>query len=283
MKILSGNTKNPRLKGITFFFLTSLFWSSSGVLIKLIIWNPIAIAGIRSGIASIFMLPFLEYKKFKINFLNILTALSFSLTVIFFVSATKLTTAANAIILQYTAPFYTAIFSGIILKERIKASDILFTLITITGIFLFFIDKYSTNQFTGNIIALFSGITFGWFYLLMRKQKDSSPINSAFLGNVTTLLFSIPFITIGTLNNKDILLLLVLGVFQMGVPMVFYSIGIKYITALDAILISTLEPILNPVWVFIVIGEKPGKWAFIGGFIVISSIIISQLLKGVKS
>ena len=265
------------LKGILFFFITSVLWSTSGMLIKMISWNPIAIAGVRSGIASLVLLPVIKMKDFRVSRIGLLTSVSFSATVILFVSATKMTTAANAIILQYTAPIYTAIFSGFFLKEKVKKTDIFFSILAVGGIVLCFINKLSSGNIYGDIMALFSGVSFGWFYLFMRKQKSENPINSAFLGNVLTFIISIPFLFGEKIGKIDIFYLLILGIFQMGVPMFFYSAGIKYITALEAILISTIEPILNPVWVYLAVGETPGKWTFIGGMVVIMSILLSSV------
>jgi len=270
---MSTIKNNEHMKGVLLFLVTSTLWSTSGMLIKMINWNPVAIAGVRSGIAALVLIPTIKIKNFKITGTGLLTSVSFSATVILFVTATKMTTAANAIILQYTAPIYTAIFSGIFLKEKPKVIDILFSILAVGGVVLCFINKLSTDNYLGNLIALFSGISFGWFYLFMRSQKDSSPVHSAFLGNILTFLISIPFLFKGNLSRTDLLFLLILGTFQMGIPMMLYSIGIQYVTALEAILISTIEPILNPIWVFFTIGEIPGKWTIVGGLIVILSII----------
>lgn len=266
-------------RGILLFVLTSIMWSSSGVLIKLISWNPVSIAGARSIIAAVVIAPFIDFKKFEFTIFNILSGFSFTATVILFVSATKTTTAANAIILQYTAPIYTALFSWPLLRERVRPYDIIFTITATTGITLFFMDITSKGQIIGNVMALFSGLSFAWFYILMRKQRESSPINSAFIGNILTFLISLPFIILHPLKeNTSFIFLLILGVFQMGIPMLFYSIGIKHVTALNAILISTLEPILNPIWVFLFVHEKPGYWSFIGGTLVIASIVLRQIV-----
>ena len=249
------------------------------MLIKMINWNPIAIAGVRSGIAAMVLFPMVKKRNFKITGISLLTSVSLSVTVFFFVAATKMTTAANAIILQYTAPIYTVLFSGIFLKEKARKVDILFSILAVGGVVLCFMDKLSTDYILGDVIALFSGVSFGWFYLFMRKQKALSPLYSAFMGNILTFLISIPFLFKGELTHIDFLYLLILGIFQMGFPMLFYSIGIKYITAIEAILISTIEPILNPVWVYLSIGESPGKWTFLGGFIVISSILFRSVFR----
>jgi len=187
--------------------------------------------------------------------------------------ATKLTTAANAIIIQYTAPVYPAIFGGLILKERTTPLDWIFIFIVLSGIVLFFLDKLTPGGYAGNLAALASGITFGWFYIFMRKLKNESPVHSAFLGNLLAFIICTPFIFSNFPPSRDWIFLLILGIFQMGIPMLLYSKGITWLTALDAILISTLEPILNPTWVYLFIGEKPGEWAFIGAAFVLGSLI----------
>jgi len=270
-----------RSKGIILFLLTAIFWSTSGFLVKLIDWNPFGIAGMRSGIASMVLFIFLDKKSelFSFSSTKIFAIICFAVTVILFVVATKLTTAANAIIIQYTAPIYPAIFGGLILKEKTTLLDWISILIVLAGIILFFLDRLSPGGYLGNIVAFISGITFGWFYLLMRKMKDESPINSAFLGNILAFIICLPFYFSNIPSVRDWLFLLTLGILQMGIAMVFYSRGITYISALEAILISTLEPILNPIWVYLFVGEKPGRWALLGAVIVIGSIVTRSIFK----
>ena len=148
------------------------------------------------------------------------------------------------------------------------------------GLALFFIDKLTLDGIMGNIFAVFSGISFAALTLLLRKQKNDSPSDSVFLGNILTFVICMPFISSGvTIEPKPILLVLVLGVFQLGLPYVLYTNAIKHLTALDAIIFPIIEPILNPTLVFIIIGETLGPWALLGGSMVIGGVTLRATLQ----
>ncbi|MCX7941644.1 MAG: DMT family transporter, partial [Dictyoglomaceae bacterium] len=181
-------------KAIFFLILSAVLWSLGGVLIKIVDLNPIAIAGTRSAIASLVILIYLKKIKPSFNPIQITGALFYSGTVILFVLANKLTTAANAILLQYGAPLYVALLSYPILKEKVDRIDWIAILLMLIGIYIFFLDELQFNNFIGNIIAILSGINFAFFIIFMRKQKDNSPINSVLLGNIITALIGLPFI-----------------------------------------------------------------------------------------
>jgi drug/metabolite transporter (DMT)-like permease len=263
-----------KLKAIIYLIITALLWSSGGILIKMVDWNPIAIAGTRSAIAALVIFAFRRNMTFNWGFAQIGGALCYSGTVILFVAATKLTTAANAILLQYTAPIYVALFSYWLLKERITRSDIVTIFAAFGGMVLFFLDDLSKGGFWGNIIAILSGIAFAGTALFLRKQKDHSPLESVFLGNVLTLLIGLPFMVRSSPDGTGWLGLILLGVFQLGCSYILYAEAIKHVTALEGILIPILEPVLNPVWVFLLIGEMPGNWALVGGAIVLVSVTL---------
>jgi drug/metabolite transporter (DMT)-like permease len=263
-----------KLRAIVFLIITALLWSSGGLLIKLVTWNPVAIAGTRSAIAALVIFAFRRRMAFNWGFAQLGGAVCYSGTVILFVTATKLTTAANAILLQYTAPIYVAILSYWFLKERITRADLLTIVAAFGGMVLFFLDDLSKGGFWGNIIAILSGIAFAGTALFLRKQKDHSPLESVFLGNILTFLIGLPFMLKSAPDARGWLGLVLLGVFQLGCSYILYSEAIKHVTALEGILIPVLEPVLNPIWVFLLLGEKPGKWAIAGGIIVLVSVTL---------
>jgi len=258
--------------------LTATFWSLGGLLIKLINWNPIAIAGTRSLIAATLLFIYLKKPKLSMSRAQIAAALSYVATVFLFVSATKITTAANAIFLQFTAPIYVALFSTKFLNEKITIRDWLTTIIVIMGMVLFFFDNFNLEGIIGNTLGVASGISFASFTIFMRMQKNSSPIESVFLGNIITAIIALPFMFQDIPGTISWLFLIVLGIFQLGIPYIFYSIAIKNVSAIDAVLIPVLEPILNPIWVFLLLGEYPGIWTIIGGSIIITTITLRYLL-----
>lgn len=270
--ILAYKTGKERNQAIGFLVGASILWSLGGLLIKSINWNPLAIAGARSGIAVLVMLIYQRKFHFQWSVTRILGALAYAGTVTLFVTATKLTTAANAILLQYTAPIYTAIFGAWILKEKANKLDWLTIGIVLGGMSLFFVDKLSFGNISGNICGILSGIAFALTAIFLRKQKDDSPLDSIILGNILTFLIGLPFMLQSVPSPSSWLPLVMLGVFQLGISYILYASAFRYVTALEAILIPIIEPILNPLWVFLVFGEIPGPWALLGGFIVLAAV-----------
>lgn len=264
--------KSERSKAILLLVITAVLWSLGGLLIKSVKWNPVAIAGMRSAIAAIVLLFALRRPKFNWSLPQIGAALSYSGTVILFVSANKLTTASNAILIQYTAPIYVAIFGAMFLKERTRLIDWATVIVVMGGLVLFFLDNLSINGMFGNIVAALSGVCFAFFAIFMRMQKDGSPLESVFMGNVFTAIIGLPFMLQGSPDKTSWINLILLGIVQLGIPYILYSKAIKQVTALEAILIPIIEPILNPVWVFLMLGEIPGNWAFAGGIVVLAAI-----------
>ena len=264
-----------RNRALIYLALSAAMWSSSGLMIKLIDWNPLAIAGVRSAIACLVMAGFAYRRlRFTWSFPQVAGALAYAVTVITFVLATKLTTAANAILLQYTAPVFTAVFGIWLLKERVSRFDWAIIGIVLGGMALFFLDKLTLDGFWGNCIAVFSGVTFSLFILFMRMQKNGSPLETVLLGNFITALVCLPFTLQQSPTAPAWGALVFLGVIQLGIPFIIYSTAIKHVPALDAILIQVVEPLLNPIWVLLVVGEVPGAWALFGGAVVITAVTI---------
>jgi drug/metabolite transporter (DMT)-like permease len=266
--------RKKRTTAILLLFITAVLWSLAGLLIKYIDWNPMAITGARSIIATVIIYPiFIRKKKFKWSKPLFLGALAYSATVITFVLANKLTTAANAILLQYTAPVYVALFSYWLLKEKILPMDWLSLAFIIGGMVLFFFDDLSTGNMLGNILGIISGAAFGFTAIFMRMQKNASPIESIFAGNIITALIGIPFMFGPGPDLRGWTALLILGVVQLTIPYILFSLAIRHVSALEALLVPIIEPILNPIWVFIFLSEVPGRWALMGGAIVLASVI----------
>jgi drug/metabolite transporter (DMT)-like permease len=272
---LNINDITPKRSLALFFLaLTAVLWSLGGLLIKLVNWNPIAIAGARSLIAALLILFFIKKPDFKFNFLKFATAFVYAATVITFVAATKLTTAANAIILQYTAPIYVAIFGAIFLKEKVRWYDVITIAVVFGGMILFFIDKLSSGGMLGNLIAISSGVFFAFVALLLRLQKDDSPLDRIFWGNIMTAVIGLPFMFQSVPDAKSVIGIGLLGIFQLGFSYVLFSVAIKNVSALEAVLIPVIEPILNPIWVALVVHEVPGVYSLIGGSIVLIIITL---------
>ncbi|UCB44424.1 MAG: EamA family transporter [Spirochaetota bacterium] len=256
---------------------SAALWSTGGVLIKWIDWNPMAITGVRSAIASVVLLTFIGKPKITWSFAQLGGALSFTVTVFLFVSAIKLTTAANAVLLHYTTPIYTALFSSWFLKERTSPYDWLATAVVVGGVALFFFDKLEARGLWGNIMAISSGFTWAWLALFLRKQKSGSPFESILLGHWLTFIIGIPFMFRGGPSVQGWVGLALLGIFQLGISYVMYAYAIRKVKAIEAILIFAIEPVLNPILVFIIIGEMPGKMALFGAVIVLGAVTVRSI------
>ncbi|MBN1572123.1 MAG: DMT family transporter [Deltaproteobacteria bacterium] len=271
-----------RKRAIVFILIAAVLWSLGGLLIKIIDWNPMAIAGMRSGIAGLMALGALfvlgRRPSFTLSFSQVGGALVYCATVILFVTSNKLTTAANAILLQYTAPIYVAMFGRWFLGERTTRFDWLIIAVVLGGMALFFLDSLTPGSFWGNVLAIISGVAFGWFVLFMRKQKKESTFESIILGNGLTLLICLPFMFKSMPDSKSWVGLILLGVFQLGLSYILYAAAIKHMTAIDSILIPTIEPLLNPLWVFLMLKERPGPWALVGGAVILVSITARGLM-----
>ena len=272
-----------RPRAILLLAITAIMWSFGGLLIKSVNANPLAIAGSRSAIAVVLLLLVLKKPRLTWSFAQIGAALAYAATSILFVTATKTTTAANAILLQFTAPIYVALLSAWLLKEKTKLIDWITISLVMGGMVLFFLDNLSAKSVLGNGIAAASGVTFAFFIIFMRMQKDGSPLESILLGNILTAVIGIPFLTQSVPDATGWLYLVILGIVQLGIPYILFARAIKHLTALEAILIPVIEPLLNPVWVFLMLGEAPGLLAIVGGIIVLSTITIRCVLSALPS
>ena len=253
-------------------------WSTGGLAIKSVEWNPLAIASTRSAIAAVTVFFLIGRPRFTFSAVQIGGALAYAATVTSFVAATKLTTAANAIFLQYTAPVYVALLGAWFLREHPTRLDWALIVVAVSGIGLFFVDELSMQGMWGNVCALGSGLSFALMILLLRRQKDASPIESVLLGNALTAVAFCPF-AIGPMpSGKSWLGLLWLGVFQLGLAYVLYAKAIKQVKALESTLISTIEPVLNPLLVMAFLGEMPGAWSLAGGALVLGAATVRAVL-----
>lgn len=264
--------KSKRIEALVYLITASVLWSTAGILIKLVDWNPVAIAGIRSFIASIVIFAYLKKPKLTMSKAQIWGAISYAGVVLCFVSANKLTTSANAILLQFTAPAFVALLSAWLLKEKIFAYDWVTIVVVFAGMVLFFMEDVSVGNMLGNSIAVLSGLFFAGVTIALRLQKDGSPVETTWLGNILTFIVAIPFILRSMPDFKSMAALVVLGIFQLGISYILYALSMRHLTGIEAILITVIEPILNPVWVFLFAGERPSLYALAGGFIVVSAV-----------
>lgn len=263
-----------RRHALLLLILTAFFWSLGGLMIKKVNLHPVAIAGWRSAVAVLFLLAWKPRPNFTWSWPQIGGGCAYAANMFSFVSATKLTTAANAILLQYTAPAYVALFGIWFLKERPGPSDWIAIGVIMAGMVLFFLDQLTFSGLSGNLLGIAAAITFAWIILFLRKQKDGSAIESVMLGNALTALLALPLMLKNIPTGQDWWWLIGLGTAQTGVPYILYATAICYVTALEGVLVPMIEPVLNPAWAFLFVGETPGLWAVIGGAVILMTVAL---------
>jgi len=255
----------------------ALCWSLAGVLIKFIAtsWPGMAVAGGRGGIAAIFLLLTNRGLRFHFSRDQIIGAVGYAACTVTFCAATTLTSAANAILLQYTAPVWVALLSAWLLGEPARRADWVTIGVALCGMALFFKGSLTVGHASGDALALASGISFAVMTVALRRQKSGSAVESIILGNLLACVIGLPWI-IGAplLPASGWLALLLLGTLQLGFSYWLYARAIRHVTALEAVLIPVIEPVLNPLWVLIFLHERPSFWALAGGAIVLTAVTL---------
>lgn len=271
---------SPQKKGIFSLTLCAFLWSTGGLFIKLIDWNPMVLGGFRSAIAALILWLVLFKLGNPIPLINrhtVITGLSLGCTCSLFVAANKLTTAANAIVLQSSNPIFVLLFCAIFKHERIVKRDLAVVSIVLIGIMLFFLDELSPGSLLGNFLALLSGVLLAVAFLFA-CDADSlhETMSGVLLGHLFSALFGLIFLPFfpPQLTYISVGAILFLGIFQLGIPYVLFSVGAHYCPPIAVSLISMLEPIFNPVWVALFLHEIPGPMAITGGIIVILTLAL---------
>ena len=268
------------LKANGILIVAALMWSVGGLFIKLVELSPLAITGTRSLAAAGVFLIYLQKVKWYWNKYFIIGVISYASMMVLYVTSIRLTTAANAIFLEFTAPVYVVVLSYFILNERVTLFDILSIIVIFCGMGLFFFDELTFEGFWGNILATIAGVCLGIVTVMLRKEKDSA-FDMVFFGNLLTAILCLPFMFSGFNETVtvDWLIIFGLGVVQLGLPYILYTLALRYVHAIDAILVSMIEPILNPIWVFLFVGERIGEWAVYGGALVLFGSLGRALMK----
>lgn len=266
-----------RHKAIMLLVIAAILWSTSGVFVKALDWQPLSILAGRGIFTGIVFLLYMRRLPQKLTRWALLAAGGSLVTQFLFVTSAKLTTAANSIFLQYTAPIYVVLLAYWLLREKPSRSDWIAMAVIFLGMFLFFGDQLSPEGFYGNILAVLSGVTSAVMIVSLRAQKDGSPEDSILIASAAIAIMGLPSIWKETQTVTNWLSIAYLGIFQIGLAFILFTKGIKHIPALEANLIGTLEPILNPVWVFLFLGERMGQFALLGGLVVLTGVILSAV------
>ncbi|MCX7655636.1 MAG: DMT family transporter [Treponemataceae bacterium] len=289
------NQKTEQLKGFLAIALCAFLWSTSGLLIKLIPWHPMIIAGGRSFIAFFFILlnlrrssPPLDSAESKeeegssspLHRSFFWAGLFYGLTMILFVIANKLTASANVILLQYSAPIWAAIFGWKLAHEPPRWEHGIALILVMAGLILFFKEGFGGGSPLGDLLALLSGICFALYSVYMRLQRKGKPEYSLLLSHAMTALAGFPFLFLvpPSMTGLSIVALSALGIFQIGIASLLFAYGIRRVTALQAMLTAMIEPVFNPLWVFLGTGEVPGTGALAGGPLILVAVIGSAMV-----
>lgn len=273
-------------RAVALFALCAVLWSSAGVLIKLVDWNAGAIWSVRSAIAATVLWAWRRPSFARISAAEWRAASSLAATTGLFILSNKLTTAANAILIQYSAPIWVALLGAWVLGERASRLDWLTIVTVIGGIVLFFFEQLSFDHVTGNLVSLCAGVAFAVSVVSFRQVAltpgaigPSDPLRPMLLGNLIGAALGAPFLfTSPPPGATGWAALAALGLFQQAAAYLCYAWAIRHATAIEATLVSVIEPILSPIWVAIAFGERPGPWAALGGAIVVGAITARGLL-----
>ena len=259
----------------------AILWSSGGLAIKEIDLPPLTIVFHRAWIATIVLLLLLRPKKIRPTPTLFASMIVYAGMVVTFVVATKWTTAANAIFLQDSGIVWVLLLSPLIAHDAIRGRDVAAVAACLAGMTLFFVGRLSTAGMRGNAVAVLSGAFYAVTVLLLRRQRGSAAHWTAIGGNALGALAAFAFVPRPfAVTTHEFAILAFLGVVQIGVAYALFVRGLEAITAAEASIISLLEPVLNPIWVFIGIGERPTAWAIAGAAIVVGAIVWRTVTTG---
>ena len=282
---MNGEKRSPGL-GAGLMLVCSVLWSTAGLFIKSVPWNSMVLAGWRGLVATLTLWLFMRkmHYRVRIDKRTVIIGFCVSGTSILFLIANRLTTAANAIVLQYTSPVFLVVLSILFFKRRYRFADYVAVLITVLGIALFFFDQLTSGGMLGNVLALIDGVTMGGVYLFTGESDEERRLSGIFLGLAVTTIAGIPFTFVypPEVTAVSVLAVIAMGVLQLGLPYALYSIAVKHCPTLACTLIASLEIILSPVWVWIFLGEMPGTFAILGSIVVVATITVWCCLGGAK-
>lgn len=251
----------------------ALLWSTGGLAIKLVPLDALGVVFWRALLTVAFLVAVFRPSLERWKKASLATAVVYALMILTFVTATKWTTAANAIFLQYTGPFYVLALGPWLLKETFRKADAVAIAVALSGMSLFFVGRLEGGHLAGNLMGVVSGVFFGLTVLLLRRDQSRDPMASVFLGNVLAGAIALPFAWGHlALDVKGFAVVAFLGIVQMGVAYILFVRGLSVVPAAEASLLGMLEPTFNPLWAYLGLGERPSGWALLGGAIVLGAV-----------
>ena len=260
-------------RGRLFIFAAALLWSLAGVFIKFLDIHPLAIVFYRSLFAALVFTPFLRRGDIRANGTLVVSVLTYTAAISAFVSANKLTSAANAIVLQYTAPIFVFLFAWLVRREKIANANLVALMVAMLGIAIISLDSAGEPQMAGVVLALLSGLLFAAYMINLQRTKEIAPVYLTWINNLVCalLLFGLVQSQL-SLTLSQALILAVMGAVQLGAPYYLFSKGLQTVPLPDASLIALIEPVLNPLWVALVVGELPSAATVLGGGLILAGL-----------
>ena len=257
-------------RGRLLILAAAMLWSLAGVFIKFLDIHPLAIVFYRSLFAALVFMPFVKRRDWRGNGTIVVSVLTYTAAISAFVSANKLTSAANAIVLQYTAPIFVFLFSWLALREKIAKPNLFALCVAMIGIGIISLDSAGEPEMVGVALALVSGLLFAGYMINLQRTRDISPVYLTWINNLVCacLLFWVVRGQLALTLNQT-LILAVMGAVQLGAPYYLFSKGLQTVSLPEASLIALIEPVLNPLWVALIVGELPSKATVWGGALIL--------------
>ncbi len=275
-----ANISRYQAQGRLMLVAAAVGWSLSGVIIKSADLGALSIAFSRSLVAALCLAPLAWKRRQPLDWGNLWLALAYAGSVILLVAATKATTAANAILLQYTAPVFVFLLAIPLLGERPGRADWAGLVLTMTGVGWIFAGAGQADGL-GVGLGLASGLAFGMLILLQRRYRHKDPYWLLGINNGVVVLLLLPWLgPEPEAASGEVLLMLLMGVVQLGIPYLLFFKALQRVPAGEAALITLLEPLLNPIWVALVVGELPSPSTKIGGAIVLLGVVLRYAVQG---
>ena len=256
----------------------AFLWSLAGVFIKFLDLPPLTIVFYRSFFAALVFTPFLRRKDWRIDRPILISVISYTAAISAFVSANKLTTAANAIVLQYTAPFFVFLFSGLVLREKISRLNGFTLAASMIGVAVIFLGSAGEPDMVGVLLALLSGVLFAAYMINLRSTQAVSPVYLTWINNVVCALLLLLVVKsqLG-LTSMQLGIVAVMGAVQLGLPYFLFSKGLQTVPVQEASLIALVGPVLNPLWVALTVGEIPSFATLAGGGLIVAALVVRYL------
>lgn len=270
-----STTDHPAMRSRLSIIAAAVLWSTGGAAIKLSTATAPQLAMGRAIVAAIAIFLAMPIARIRPNKRILLTALAYACTCTLFVFANTLTTAGNTIFIQNTAPIWVLIFGPALLGERATLWEKISVPVSLFGCLLFFLDDMSPGRLTGNLCAFAASITYALLIICYRKVSESEGLAATIAGNLIIAIVLLPIAARDpTPTSRDVLVFVYLGAIQQAVAAVLFIRGIRGVSALEGALLTLFEPLLSPVWAFLIIGEALGSLALIGAGLILGATVL---------